>query len=157
MYFLRDFNFVEINTRTRQRLVTNPQACTGCRTCEMSCSLFKIGAIFPDYARIHVDRFPFEGSYIPHVCHQCSMPYCMRACPEEAIGISEKNGVVLISAKKCTGCGLCAAACPYGMIVMDHEKNRAMKCDLCGGNPQCIKSCPMNALGIAVFENREPK
>ena len=158
MYYLKDFNFTEINTRTRRSLVANPQACTGCRTCEMTCALFKTGTITPDRSRIRIERFPFEGRYRPHVCRQCSMPHCMRACPEQAVGISEKNGVVLIRAQKCTGCGLCVQACPYGMIVLDRSvPAKAVKCDLCGGKPQCLQSCPMNALGVVEFKNREPK
>ena len=36
---------------------------------------------------------------------------------------------------------------------MDTDTGKAYKCDLCNGKPQCVKSCPMNALGLAVFGN----
>jgi len=79
----------------------------------------------------------------------------MNACPVEAIGISEKDGLVLIDKERCNGCGSCQEACPYGMIVFDEVEKRASKCDLCGGRPQCVKACPMNALGIASFGPKE--
>jgi Fe-S-cluster-containing hydrogenase component 2 len=37
------------------------------------------------------------------------------------------------------------------MIVFDEEQKKAFKCDFCGGNPQCVKICPMHALGIVSF------
>jgi len=143
--------FSEFNTRIRQSLVANPHACTGCRTCESVCSLIKTGCIFPEMAMLRIKRRPFEGEFIQQVCLQCSIPYCLNACPVEAIRISEKYGTVLIDKDTCDGCGLCQDACPYGMIVLDSEAEKAYKCDLCNGKPQCVKSCPMNALGMAAF------
>ncbi|MBW1700153.1 MAG: 4Fe-4S dicluster domain-containing protein [Deltaproteobacteria bacterium] len=148
--------FSGINTRRRQSLVANPHACTGCRTCEAICSLIKTGAIAPDMARIGIDRRPFKGEFVQRICLQCSIPYCLNACPVGAIRISNKIGTVLIDKHTCDGCGLCKAACPYGVIVIDTETEKAYKCDLCNGKPQCVKSCPMNALGIAVFGNEVP-
>ena len=45
----------------------------------------------------------------------------------------------------------------YGMILFDGDRQKAYKCDLCGGRPQCVKVCPMNALGIAYFEKEVSK
>ena len=144
-------NVSEMNTRRRKSLVANPAACTGCRTCESACSLIKTGQLQTEVARLHIDRHPFEGEFVQNVCHQCSIPYCLMACPVEAIHLSEKEGTVLINQEKCNGCGLCREACPYGMIVFEEEQKKAFKCDLCGGNPQCVKTCPMHALGIVAF------
>lgn len=149
--------FSVLNTRARKSLVANPSACTGCRTCEATCSLIKTGKIKPEMARLQIDRHPFEGRFVPNVCHHCSIPYCMNACPLEAIGVSEKDGLVLIDKERCDGCRLCEEACPYGMIVFDRAVKKAYKCDFCGGNPQCVKACPMNAMGIASFQSKELK
>lgn len=140
-----------MNTRRRQSLAANPNACTGCRTCETVCSLIKFGSIFHEMARLRIERHPFEGEFVQRICLQCSIPDCLNACPVEAIRISEKLGTVLIDKDACDGCGLCQTACPYGAIVMNTDEKKAYKCDLCNGKPQCVKSCPMNALGVAVF------
>lgn len=147
----------EMNTRIKQSLAVDPIACTGCRTCETACSLIKTGQIFLEMSRIHIDRDPFEGSSIIHVCNQCLIPHCLNACPMEAIGISEKNGVVLIDEEKCVGCRSCQKACPYGMIIFEEEQKKSSKCDLCGGNPFCVQACPMHALGVAHFGRKEFK
>jgi len=79
----------------------------------------------------------------------------MKACPTGAIGISENKGTVLIDKEKCNGCASCREACPYGMIRFDEEQKKAFKCDLCGGHPQCLKGCPVNALGTTFFKGKE--
>jgi carbon-monoxide dehydrogenase iron sulfur subunit len=68
----------------------------------------------------------------------------LEACPEEAIYKNER-GIVVVNAPKCTGCGDCVAACPYGMIEQ-YEFGKAYKCDLCGGNPACVAECHFDAL-----------
>jgi len=154
MNLRRDLTFSELNMRPRQSLVANPEACTGCRTCETVCSLVKVGRIQPESARLRVEREPFEGLFRPHVCRQCSTPHCLRACPEKAIGISPKTGAVIIDRSKCQGCGSCAEACPFGMIVFQAEEGQAAKCDLCGGQPNCLRVCPTSALGLVFFGPR---
>ena len=154
MDLITTLGFSELNTRTRRTVVVNPQACTGCRTCETVCSLVKIGKIYPQMARIQVARKPFEGRFTPHACRQCSVPECLRACPSGAIGISRTTGAVLIDPKKCDGCGNCIKACPYDMMFFDAEKQKAFKCDLCAGQPRCVKYCPTHALGLAEFGAR---
>ena len=146
-----ELEFVDTHFRPRITVIANPDTCAGCRTCEVFCSLHHEGAIDLEKARLRVDREPFEGSFQPRVCHQCSHPYCMMACPVGAISISDPDGVVIVNEETCTGCGSCEEACPFGMIVVDTAKGIAVKCDLCGGDPQCVRWCPVSALGIGKF------
>jgi len=37
-------------------------------------------------------------------------------------------------------------ACPWNMIVYNEEADTYSKCDLCGGDPQCVKYCPADAI-----------
>ena len=38
------------------------------------------------------------------------------------------------------------AGCPFGAILYDPDNRRVIKCDLCGGDPQCVRFCPTGAL-----------
>ena len=146
-----DLEFVDTHFRIRTSVITNPDTCAGCRTCEVICALHHEGAVDLERARIRVDRKPFEGLFKPRVCHQCSHPHCMFACPVDAISIRTSDGAVVVDDQTCTGCGTCEEACPFGMITLDPSKEVAFKCDLCGGDPQCAKWCPVSALGVGKF------
>jgi Fe-S-cluster-containing hydrogenase component 2 len=52
---------------------------------------------------------------------------------------------------------MCVSACPVGAVVVDPEEGTASKCDLCGGEPQCVKYCPagvLKLLGSEQFSRR---
>lgn len=38
------------------------------------------------------------------------------------------------------------AVCPFGAMRYDTARHRVFKCELCGGDPQCVKLCPQEAL-----------
>ena len=132
-------------------MITNPDTCAGCRMCEVACSLHHQGAVDLEKARLRVDRDPFGGLFQPRVCHQCSHPFCMVACPVNAISIRNTDGAVIVDEETCTACGSCVEACPFGMIAVDDTRGAAIKCDLCGGSPQCVQCCPVSALGVGKF------
>jgi Fe-S-cluster-containing hydrogenase component 2 len=58
-----------------------------------------------------------------------------------AISRNEEIGVVVINEDLCIGCKSCVIACPLGGILYHYIKGCAMKCDLCGGDPECVKFC----------------
>jgi Fe-S-cluster-containing dehydrogenase component len=84
-------------------------------------------------------------------CVHCNEPVCALVCPVEAIS-KEKDGIVLIDKEKCTGCGLCVTACPFGAIRMIPGEKIAWKCDLCyertesGIEPSCVQHCAGGSL-----------
>jgi Fe-S-cluster-containing dehydrogenase component len=126
-------------------LMALPDKCTGCNRCVLACSAAHEGVFQPSMARIHVSNFPLRGYSVPSICFHCPKPECLDACPEKAIYKSE-SGEVLVDAEKCDGCGDCVAACTYGMIEQRPGQGKAFKCDLCGGDPACVKECRYEAL-----------
>ena len=146
-------------------VVFDPELCTGCRTCELACSAFKNGGKFqPSLSRIQVVDDPFAGTihaFEPKVCLQCQDPKCVTACPvEAAMYIDEKTGARCIKEDKCIGCKKCIKACGSYFepprIVFDPVRKLALKCDLCGGHPQCVKWCSNGALKyVGLSEIRE--
>jgi Fe-S-cluster-containing hydrogenase component 2 len=111
--------------------------------CELACSSSKEGEIIPEHSRIHVVENRLEGWSRPAVCPQCDEPMCVAVCPSQAISrmtTAQGDAVVRVDAERCTGCQSCVAACPFGAIGF-FPKAKAIKCDLCAGNPECVKFC----------------
>jgi len=124
------------------------RVCSGCETCQMMCSLEHTGSFNPKKSRIKVVPLSV-GITIPITCQQCEDPVCQKACPEKAIVQHKKLNLVVVDEKKCTGCMACIGACPFGIMVYDPEKKRAVKCDLCNGKPACVQYCPSKVLALA--------
>lgn len=123
------------------RIIANANLCIGCRYCEIICSLFHEKIVNPRKARIRVESDILKGIDIPKVCHQCGKPRCLEACQYNAIKIDEILKIPVVLEDKCVGCRACVEACPFGEMFFDEERKIALKCDLCQGNPKCIKFC----------------
>lgn len=86
---------------------------------------------------------------------------CVRACLFDAIKMGE-HGLPVVDDEKCTGCGLCATACPRAIIQMlpkskeghlvlcsskDRGKKVSAACEVgCIACKACIKACPQEAI-----------
>jgi Fe-S-cluster-containing hydrogenase component 2 len=128
-------------------LLVDPSRCTGCRTCEMACSLYHDGKCSPVLSRIRIIKYEALGKSYPSICSQCSKPQCSSACPSGAIKPGEKTGALTVDETLCTGCRTCLVACPQ--IGFHPQKKVAFKCDLCGGEPQCARFCTSGAISFA--------
>jgi carbon-monoxide dehydrogenase iron sulfur subunit len=117
--------------------------CTECKRCMIACSLVKSGVVRMGVSRIDVRPHWPEAPEI-RVCRfeDCEGQPCIESCPVAAI--SNVDGVVLIDRETCIGCGACAAVCPYRAIRL--ENGKAFKCDLCGGDPACVRECVTGAI-----------
>lgn len=151
-----DRKFVETHFRKRRALAADSKVCSGCRTCEVICSLSHQEGIDLERSRIYLRSDPFRGSFIPVICHHCSDVPCLKACSELAIEIDMKDGTVRIIEERCTGCRSCEKACPFKAIRFDPERNKAFKCDFCQGEPECVRWCPTNSLGVIEFGGESP-
>ncbi|QGP93138.1 Thiosulfate reductase electron transfer subunit PhsB [Neomoorella glycerini] len=126
-----------------RKLMVDSSICTGCQYCEIICSLHhsKAGEVNPKKARIKIVSDILHGKDKPVVCRQCQQPVCLAACKFKAIYIDTKLGIALVDTARCTGCGTCVESCPFGAMFFDPVENVALKCDLCGGEPQCVRFC----------------
>ncbi|MDP2718340.1 MAG: 4Fe-4S dicluster domain-containing protein [Dehalococcoidia bacterium] len=138
---------------SRKILSTDLDKCGGCRTCELICSWsHDKGTIRPSVARIHVFKEESLGINIPMFCQQCEKAPCMEACPVNAIYRDFGTSATIINHEMCIGCKACMIVCPYGAIGFDSDKHQLLKCDLCQGDPQCVKWCPREALRYETAE-----
>ena len=127
--------------------------CAGCRMCEITCTLAHEGKVQPTLARniVHKD---IQAGDVTHVlyCRQCDDPRCLKACPTGALHVDPETGARVIDQDVCVGCQSCLSACIFAAggqgesrIKYNPETGTCFKCDLCGGNPKCVKYCPLGA------------
>jgi Fe-S-cluster-containing dehydrogenase component len=154
-------------------VIGDPSRCVGCRRCELACSEFNYGKAQPSISGIKVARnYNFgprgiqlnfrrrEGRYGNHriiqdTCRQCPHPVpCQLSCRYDAIEVIPPANARVINQEKCQGCRICQRACPWGMPSFDEELEKATKCHLCNGDPECVKACPAGSLQYVPWKDR---
>jgi Fe-S-cluster-containing dehydrogenase component len=153
-------------------LITDTTRCVGCRRCELACTEFNEGRAQPTLARIKVSRnYNFGpkgqkygmsrnmGEYgnflvVQDTCLQCPHPVpCATSCPHDAIVTDPKTRARVVDSEKCVGCRFCLKACPWEMIVFDEVSEKATKCFLCHGTPECVEACPASAVRYVAWRD----
>ena len=129
----------------KQTWKIDPDKCSGCRTCEVACSLFHQGEVNSDKSRIRIVKWEEKGIDVPVVCQHCEVPVCMENCPTGALRKGEETECVVYHPEACIGCKLCVLTCPLGGITQGLD-GAMLKCDLCGGEPQCAAFCITGAI-----------
>ena len=130
--------------------------CVGCRLCEMMCSLVHEQECSSVKSRIRIFRDEEFGNNLVSLCMQCADTYCVDSCAYGALSRDEKTGAVLVDDELCNGCEICIPACPLGAISFDKDKGIVFKCDLCGGDPECVKMCSRGALAVKDIDLASP-
>jgi len=134
-------------------LIIDHESCWGCRTCEVACKQenrdpdgVRLIKVLEEGPRI-IDGKPYF-TFRVSTCRHCDEPACVDVCPEEAI-TKRDDGMVVLDAAACVGCGLCVEECPYEAIELDPKRGVARKCNLCfhrvykGLFPACADNvCP---------------
>jgi carbon-monoxide dehydrogenase iron sulfur subunit len=127
-------------------LIFSPDQCTGCGLCELICSLGHTETCNPARSRIRIVRMEQKGVNIQTFCQQCEDAACIAACPVSAIAHQESTGAIEIDHELCILCDECIAACPFKAIYRDGIDEKIIACDLCGGDPRCVKYCETKAI-----------
>ncbi|HDL21022.1 MAG TPA: 4Fe-4S dicluster domain-containing protein [Nitrospirae bacterium] len=157
--------------KKRKGLLITPELCIGCRACQTACK---------QWNRLPGDRTVNSGTYenpprlTPHLfnkihfieknsnvgvdwlfvrrsCMHCGQAGCMDICPAPGAIFRTKEGAVMYDKKKCIGCKLCVAACPFDVPRYD-ENDKISKCTLCsdrisnGLSTACAKACTTGAI-----------
>lgn len=131
--------------------------CIGCQLCESACSAVKEKSFNPHFSRIHVVHSRQPPSSMAIACCLCEDHPCVKACPKKALSVNEKTGVVQIDSDICVACGWCIASCEWGALSLHPITNSAIVCDLCNGDPECVKLCPKEALSFSTMNDAVQK
>lgn len=137
--------------------IPDPSPCPSCETrdCLEACGVNRMENLEDRFGRRMVPRSitlkaENGGIQFSGFCLQCPDQACVRSCPTGAIQV--RGGLVMgINPKACIGCGICLDACPADNIWMNLERGYAVKCDLCGGEPQCVQACPHRAIAFQIL------
>lgn len=127
-------------------LVVDYEKCTGCRLCELVCSVKHTGSSNPARSRIRIAKWETEGITVPVVCHQCEDAPCIAVCPTSGRSRDSDLHRTDINYDRCIGCKTCVAVCPFGASSFDPVSKQVITCDLCDGDPMCVKFCATGAL-----------
>jgi anaerobic carbon-monoxide dehydrogenase iron sulfur subunit len=127
-------------------LIFSPDRCTGCSLCELICSLVHTQTCNPERSRIRILKKEQKFVITQTFCQQCENAACITACPVSAIKNNESLGTIEIDHELCVECKLCIKACPFKGIYHDNIDEKIIACDLCGGDPECVKYCETKAI-----------
>jgi carbon-monoxide dehydrogenase iron sulfur subunit len=144
-------------------VVVRPERCVGCLQCRVACavahSLSQSLYTAPyepvlSKPRIHIGLSQQQEPF-PNKCRHCDPAPCEMACLTKAIFREDKARAVMINPDRCINCGMCAMACPFGVIryhTYPSHKEAAHKCDQCAARqrdakgPACVEVCKSGAL-----------
>ena len=143
---------------SRLSLMIDLERCIGCKSCEVACKQ-EHGLGSGEFRNKVVwlgDMTSPALDFLTVTCQHCERPACLRACPvnPKAIIKNPDTGVVSVIEDRCTGCGECVIACPYGAMGYDPVGHHSVKCDLCADRraqdkiPACASVCPGYAISF---------
>ena len=137
---------------TTSYITVDQLSCTGCGICEAECAVAHGQGFDVWPSRIQSKAFE-PGLDITVLCASCTDAPCVAACPKNVGALSRDRitGAILLNEAKFIGCGSCIAACAKdrsGIIRTGRGGKAIGICDLCGGDPACVKVCPEQCLSI---------
>lgn len=148
----------------QKSFLVDPNLCLGCRACQMACAANRGLAPGIFWRRVtqveYIDHGRIVKYFLSSACNQCENPECVRLCSQKAYR-KRHDGIVILDSGKCSGCGVCIHACPFGAPARDPISGVATKCDYCyarldsGQNPYCVDACPVKALQVREFSAME--
>ena len=127
-------------------LQVSVERCIACGKCELACAFAHGNEGKPAATRINIHRRgPEMGT--PIVCFQCDdRRLCRRSVRPRLWCATRRPAPSTWTAVRCISCRMCVAACPFGNMLWDESYHCVQKCDLCGGDPQCVPFCPTGAI-----------
>lgn len=128
------------------KIRVHKERCSGCHLCEMVCSLFHTGRINIERSAIRIHKDDLQTSVNrPILCRQCRAMKCLEG---EQVDATAARREFLWDAGR-------SPKCPFGALHL--FDGAAYHCDLCGGEPQCVKVCTTRAVYLESVSLRKSR
>lgn len=125
------------------KIKINKEKCTACGLCEVICSLSHLGVVDRNRSAVRVFLDDLGDSiHTPKVCRQCKKMKCLEEEVSNNPNIdveAEKKKFIWETVKR-------FELCPFEGCF--EYEGKVYHCNLCDGEPQCIKVCTQNALEL---------
>ena len=134
------------------------RSCIKCHACEIACKTWNEvdeGLSWRQVVKVTSGAFPkVRQINVSMACMHCGAPPFRDACPVGAITKRSEDGIVVVDAKTCIGCGFCVWACPFNAPQVGRD-GKMGKCNFCQtpGKERpldlpraCEEVCPTNAI-----------
>ena len=144
-----------------KRIMIDPTKCTGCKNCVIACmqshrkdegDTYNLNLTDPSNESRNYIHEDGKGGYLPLFCRHCDQAECVTTCMSGAMQKDSETGHVRYNEERCGACFMCVMNCPYGLNKPDFlTKSKVVKCDFCiddDEDPNCVKSCPVEAITI---------
>lgn len=139
----------ELEKKKIKRIKVNLDKCTGCRACEVACSVFharpKYSGSNPDRSRIQVVIDEFNDEFVPIRAAGYTKSEC------------DGRQVYKINGKEYSECSFCGAVCPVRDLFKEPDSGLPLRCDMCEDDPAvelplCVEVCRVDALVYEEYE-----
>lgn len=128
--------------------------CVACHSCTVSCKIENktpANKFRTNVAEFEIGLYPnVRKAFLPSLCNHCDNAPCISVCPTGAT-FKRKDGIVVVDASVCWGCGYCVNACPYDKRFINPITKVADKCNFCLHrlNANLLSACVQNCVGGA--------
>jgi class I fructose-bisphosphate aldolase len=139
--------FSPVEKGKKRRLRGISANCVGCLICETVCVQAHSVSFGVNRARLRIESKPVEEKpplNKVNVCILCEA--CIKVCEPNALTLSEE-GYIQLDESLCIQCGKCGEVCPNSVVLFDDD-GYPIICDLCEGDPQCVRWCKYDALKL---------
>jgi len=120
-----------------------PEKCTGCGLCENICSLSHLGVVDKNCSAVKIKMDDLgESIHRPFVCQQCKNMKCLEKEIKEFPNLdieAERKKFIWLDKNRVSDCPF-NGCFEYG--------GKIYHCNLCDGDPQCVKVCSQGALQV---------
>ena len=124
------------------------EKCNGCLECEKACAKSHPSSVAAGRPRIKVTKT--DGSHHAVMCLHCETCPPSEVCPSALLEFHEDGKYWTLDEHRCFACMSCIPRCPHEGVFFEGAFGieTAYTCDLCAGDPACMKACKPGALTL---------